>query len=158
MRKAIFLDRDGLINRCAAEHSYIKKWEDFHFLPGVAESITCLNHAGYLVLVVTNQRGIARGLMTQEDVNKIHEKMCSMLELQGAHIDGIYVCPHDIGQCNCRKPNIGLFLQAEKDYKIDKSSSWMIGDSDTDVEAGRNYGIKAIKTDCLTEAVIQIIG
>lgn len=116
-----------------------------------------LNLAGYLVLIITNQRGIARGLMSAADLQGIHEKMCEELQLRGAHIDGIYVCPHDIGQCHCRKPDIGLFLQAERDFPIDKAGSWMVGDSDSDVDAGNNYGVKTIQTTKLLEAVERIL-
>lgn len=157
MRRAVFLDRDGVINRQAAEHDYIKCWNEFFFLPGVPEAIARLNRAGYLVLIVTNQRGVARGLMSAADLQSIHEKMCAELESCGAHIDGIYVCPHDIGQCHCRKPDIGLFLQAEQDFQIDKTRSWIVGDSDSDVEAGNNYGVKTIQTTKLIEAVGRIL-
>ncbi len=116
-----------------------------------------LNLAGYLVLIITNQRGIARGLMSAADLQRIHEKMCAELQSRGAHIDGIYVCPHDIGQCHCRKPDIGLFLQAEQDFQIDKTRSWIVGDSDSDVEAGNNYGVKTIQTTKLIEAVERIL-
>ena len=146
-----------MINRKAAEHDYIKCWNEFFFLPDVPEAIARLNRAGYLVLVVTNQRGVARGLMSPEELQSIHEKMCVELESCGAHIDGIYVCPHDIGQCHCRKPDIGLFLQAEQDFQIDKTRSWIVGDSDSDVEAGNNYGVKTIQTTKLIEAVERIL-
>lgn len=157
MRKAVFLDRDGVINRSAPEHDYIKKWKDFCFLPGVPEAIHSLNKAGYLVLIVTNQRGIARGLMTRKDVDEIHRRMYLELEKYGAQIDGIYICPHDIGQCSCRKPEVGLFLQAEQDFPLDKTQSWMVGDSDSDVEAGRRYGVNTIKGSILSEAIKQIL-
>lgn len=157
MHSAVFLDRDGLINRKAEEHDYIKCWSEFSFLPDVPDAIARLNHAGYLVFVVTNQRGVARGLMSAADLQSIHEKMCAELQLRGAHIDGIYVCPHDIGQCHCRKPDIGLFIQAEQDFQIDKSGSWMVGDSDSDVYAGTNYGVKTIQTTKLLEAVERIL-
>ena len=156
--KAIFLDRDGLINQQAPEHDYIKSWADFHFLPGVPEAVRKLNEAGYLVLVVTNQRGVARGMMTMEAVNEIHETMCRELAEVGAHIHKVYVCPHESGTCNCRKPDIGLFLQAEQEFEIDKRESWMVGDSDSDVEAGRRYGVQTIKTQNLSSAVRQILG
>lgn len=157
MRRAVFLDRDGLINRKAAEHDYVKCLNEFFFLPDVPEAIARLNRAGYLVFVVTNQRGIARGLMSAADLQSIHEKMCAELQSCGAHIDGIYVCPHDIGQCHCRKPDIGLFLQAERDFQIDKAGSWMVGDSDSDVEAGKRYGVMTVKTSILSKAVDQIL-
>lgn len=157
MHKVVFLDRDGVINRKAAPHDYIKSWKEFVFLPGVIDAIRQLNEAGYLVLLVTNQRGIARGLMRHEDVEEIHRNMCRKLEMGGGHIEGIYVCPHDIGECTCRKPDIGLFLKAEKDYEIDKEASWMVGDSISDVQAGKKYGIKTILTDHLQEAVNMIL-
>lgn len=158
MHKAVFLDRDGLINRQAPEHDYIKSWADFRFLPGVSEAVRRLNEAGYLVLVVTNQRGVARGIMTMEAVNEIHETMCRELAKAGAHIHKVFVCPHESGTCTCRKPDIGLFLQAEREFEIDKRKSWMVGDSDSDVEAGRKYGIRTIKTHSLLSAVDQILG
>lgn len=142
--KIIFLDRDGVINRKAHPHDYIKSVNEFQMLPGVGHAIHLLNDAGYKVVIVTNQRGIARGLMTMEDLNQVHQFMKKELLSSGAHIDDIFVCPHDIGQCRCRKPDIGLFLQAEKKFEINKEKSYMIGDSRTDIEAGKNYGIKTI--------------
>lgn len=157
MYKAVFLDRDGLINRQASEHNYIKTWSEFQFLPGVSGAIGRLNRAGYLVLIVTNQRGVARGMMTMEDVDRIHERMCQELSGSGAYVDGIYVCPHETGVCTCRKPDIGLFIQAEREFEIDKEQSWMVGDSDSDVEAGRRYGVRTIKTRNLNNAVNMIL-
>lgn len=142
--KAVFLDRDGVINVKAPEGDYIKSWSEFHFLSGAIEAIKKLNQNHWLVIIITNQRGIARHLMTMDDLQNIHYSMEKELNKHGAHIDGIYVCPHEKGTCHCRKPDIGLFLQAEKDFSINKSRSWMIGDSKTDIEAGRNYGIHTI--------------
>lgn len=155
--KTIFLDRDGLINQQAPEHDYIKSWKEFRFLPGVPQAIRQLNEAGYLVLVITNQRGVARGMLQLETVTAIHKKMCQELAKNGAFIQKVYVCPHEIGTCSCRKPDVGLFLQAEKDFRIDKEHSWMIGDSDSDVEAGRRYGVKTIKTNDLSIAAKKIL-
>ena len=157
LHKTIFLDRDGVINCKAPEHDYIKNWQDFIFLPNVPEAISKLNHAGYIVIIVTNQRGIARGMMSTTDLDDIHKKMCEKLLCYDAKIDAIYVCPHDIGECTCRKPDIGLFLEAEKDFNISKSESWMIGDSDSDIEAGKRFGIKTIKTTNLLDAVNRIL-
>ena len=157
MYKAVFLDRDGLINRQAPEHDYIKSWAEFEFLPGVAEAIHKLNEAGYLALVVTNQRGVARGMMSMAAVDEIHKAMRRELDKAGAHIEKVYVCPHESGTCNCRKPDIGLFLQAEQDFEIDKQHSWLVGDSDSDVEAGRIYGIKTIKTTSIISAAEIIL-
>ena len=155
--KTVFLDRDGLINQQAPIHDYVKSWEEFHFLPGVPQAIHKLNEAGYLVLVVTNQRGVARGMLQMKDVTAIHEEMCQELARNGAIIQKVYVCPHEIGTCSCRKPDIGLFLQAECDFEIDKERSWMIGDSDSDVEAGRKYGVRTIKMNDLGHAVKKIL-
>ena len=147
--KIIFLDRDGVINKKAPEHDYIKKWEEFKFLPNVDTAIKLFNEAGFKVFIITNQRGIARGIMSMDDLHVIHKKMCKEFALKEARIDDIFVCPHDIGQCTCRKPQIGLFLQAEQKYYVDKEKSYMIGDSKTDIEAGKKYGVKtiAINTD-----------
>ena len=157
MRKAVFLDRDGIINRQAPEHDYIKSWQEFSFLSGVPEAVRKLNEAGYLVLIVTNQRGVARGMMTMDAVSDIHEKMCRELAKTEAYVDGIYVCPHENGTCTCRKPEIGLFLQAEQEFEIDKSQSWMVGDGDSDVEAGQRYGVRTIHTKSLSDAVKYIL-
>lgn len=143
-QKTVFLDRDGVINQCAAPHCYISKWSDFKFLPGASEGIRALNEVGYLVLIISNQRGIARGLCTVSEVGVLHKKMCGYLEGKGAHIDGIYLCPHDYGECDCRKPGTGLFRQAERDWMIDKEKSYCIGDSGTDIQAGIAYGIRTI--------------
>lgn len=157
MRKAVFLDRDGIMNRQPPEHDYIKSWQEFRFLPGAPEAVCRLNQAGYLVLIVTNQRGVARGMMTMDDVSDIHERMCRELAKTGAHVDGIYVCPHESGTCTCRKPEIGLFLQAEQEFEIDKCQSWMVGDSNSDVLAGQRYGIRTIQTKSLPDAVRYIL-
>lgn len=142
--RVVFLDRDGVMNRRAAPHDYIKTWEEFHFLPGVAEAIRQLNEAHYTVLVVTNQRGVARGIMTMDAVNHLHQEMCGALENQGAHISGVFVCPHEKGTCRCHKPEIGLLLQAERDFPVDKAHSWLVGDSENDILAGIRYGVTTI--------------
>lgn len=157
MCKTVFLDRDGIINRRAAPHQYITRWEDFRFLAGVPEAIRALNEAGYQVFVVTSQRGVARGMMTMDTVEEIHRRMCRALEKAGAHIDDIYVCPHEAGQCTCRKPEIGLFLCAEQEHSVDKAASWMVGDEAADAEAGQRYGVRTIRTESLPEAVGQIL-
>lgn len=144
LQKTIFLDRDGVVNQCAKPHCYITKWEDFHFMPRVAEGIKILNDLGYLVLIVTNQRGISRGICTVSEIEVIHQHMCEELARDGARIDGIYVCPHDRYECDCRKPLPGLFYQAKAEWLIDKKQSYCIGDSKTDIQAGHNYGIQAI--------------
>jgi len=144
--RVVFLDRDGVICRRAAPHDYIRTWAEFEFLPGAPEAIRRLNEGGYTTLVVTNQRGIARGLLPSAAVDRLHQRMCRALEGQGARIDGIFVCPHEKGTCRCRKPEIGLFLQAERHFQVDKARSWMVGDSGSDILAGRRYGVRTILT------------
>ena len=147
MNKAAFLDRDGVINRKAPkEDGYVTKWEEMEMLPGVAEAIALLNEAGFLVIVVSNQRSVAKGLITGAQLNSIHEKMCDALARAGATIHGVYYCPHELEPaCNCRKPQPGMLLQAAGEYDIDLGASWMIGDSDKDVGAGKAVGCRTVR-------------
>lgn len=150
-QKAIFLDRDGTINKYVG---FLRNIDDFELIEGVTEAIKLINQSGYLAIVVTNQPVIARGEVTWEELNEIHKKMATLLGREGAYVDGIYICPHhpDKGfegerpeykiDCDCRKPKPGLLLQAAKDFNIDLSESYMIGDSHRDVEAGENAGVK----------------
>jgi len=143
MNRAAFLDRDGVINRKASEGEYVTRWEEMQFLPHVAEAIGRLNRAGYLVIVVSNQRCVAKGLLTIRDLESLHQRMSAKLAADGAKIDGIYYCPHDYEDaCNCRKPAPGMLFEAARDHQIDLRASWMIGDSSLDVEAGRAAGCK----------------
>ena len=148
-QKAVFLDRDGTINRYVG---FLRDIDDFELLPGAAEAIRRINESGYLAIVVTNQPVIARGEVTFEQLQEIHNKMERLLGEQGAYVDAIYFCPHhpDRGfegeipelkiDCACRKPKPGMLLQAAKDYNIDLTQSYMIGDSESDMEAGRAAG------------------
>jgi D-glycero-D-manno-heptose 1,7-bisphosphate phosphatase len=143
--KYVFLDRDGVINRKAREGKYISGWKEIEILPRVEASIASLNRHGLHVIVVSNQRGIALGLYTANDVDALHARLQEHLSVHGAHIDGFYFCPHDNGECNCRKPGIGLFEQAFKDFpEANADNSVMIGDSVSDIEAGRNIGCSTI--------------
>jgi D-glycero-D-manno-heptose 1,7-bisphosphate phosphatase len=150
------LDRDGVINQRPPEGDYITRWEDFHILPGVAEGIALLNHAGFSVIVVTNQRCVAKGQLTEADLQKMHERMTDVLERAGAKIDATFYCPHEIEPpCDCRKPAPGMLLSAARSRGFDLRTSWMIGDSDNDVEAGVNAGCKTarvIATDATSGA------
>ena len=167
-QKAIFLDRDGTINRYVG---FLRNIDDFKLIEGVAEAIKLINQSGYLAIVVTNQPLIARGEVTWDELNEIHKKMATLLGKEGAYVDGIYICPHhpDKGfegerpeykiDCDCRKPKPGLLLQAAKDFNIDLSESYMIGDSHRDVEAGENAGVKkSIKVEeNETEALLKMV-
>jgi len=146
MSRAAFLDRDGVINRKPPEGDYVTRWEEFQFLPGVVEAIVLLNQADFRVIVVTNQRSVAKGLMTASDLDSIHQQMCDTLAMNGATIDSVFYCPHELQPpCNCRKPRPGMLLSAAAAHGIDLAASWMIGDSDIDVEAGRNAGCKTAR-------------
>ena len=169
-QKAVFLDRDGTINK---SNGFITKAEDFELCQGAAEAIKKINKSGYLAIVVTNQPVIARGDCTFEELQVIHDKMETELGKEGAFIDGLYFCPHHTDKgfagerpeykcnCDCRKPKPGLLLQAAKDFNIDLSNSIMIGDNSNDVEAGKNAGCKrCVKIeegqtlfDCVNEVI-----
>lgn len=145
MSRATFLDRDGVINRKAPEGEYVTCWEEMQFLPGVPEAITLLNRAGFRVIVVSNQRGVAKGLMTAAELEAIHRRMCQALAADGATIDAIYYCPHDTQPaCDCRKPAPGMLIAAARTYELNLAASWMVGDSDTDEAAGRNAGCRTV--------------
>jgi len=145
----IFLDRDGVLNRKPARGEYITRVDDLVLLPGVEEAIASLNLGGRTVIVVTNQRGIALGLYSHEELDRIHEKLKAQLAKSGAHVDAIYVCPHDAGQCDCRKPLTGLFDRAFRDFpEATPDRSIMAGDSLRDIEAGIRAGmVTAFVTD-----------
>ena len=153
MNKTVFLDRDGVINR-KLENDYVKSWDEFVFLPGVFEAIKAIKEKGYLVIVVTNQRGITRGFMTEKDLQEIHQKMQKELEKHGAQVDDIFYCPHNISDnCNCRKPEPGMLIEAQKKWNIDFAQSYIIGDSESDIEAGKRVGVQGILTMDLKESV-----
>ncbi|MCX8118354.1 MAG: D-glycero-beta-D-manno-heptose 1,7-bisphosphate 7-phosphatase [Desulfobacterota bacterium] len=147
--KAVFLDRDGTINE---EVGYLNQVSRFRLLPRSAEAIRLLNQAGIKVVVITNQSGVARGYFPESLVHQVHERMVDELKEQGAHVDGIYYCPHhpEIGEppyrqrCRCRKPETGLVEEAVKDLEIDCLRSYAIGDKRVDIEFGRKIGARAI--------------
>lgn len=150
-QKAVFLDRDGTINKYVG---FLKSAKDFSLLDGVADAVKKINESGYLAIVVTNQPVIARGDTTLEELSEIHAKMETLLGEKGAYLDAIYYCPHhpDKGfegerseykiACECRKPKAGLVFKAAKDFNINLSESWVIGDSVSDVQCGKNAGCK----------------
>lgn len=170
-QKAIFLDRDGTINRYVG---FLRRTEQMELIPGVAEAIRKINESGYLAIVVTNQPVIARGETTVEELDEIHRKMATLLGKEGAYTDALYYCPHhpDKGfegevaelkiDCDCRKPKPGMLLRAARDFNIDLSASWMIGDSEADVKAGEAAGCRTILVErdapgALLKAVDEIL-
>lgn len=150
-QKAVFLDRDGTINKYVG---FMRRIEDFEIMSGVVDAIKAINASGYLAIVVTNQPVIARGDVSFEELEQIHNKMETLLGKEGAYLDAIYFCPHHPHkgfkgerpelkiECECRKPKPGMLLKAAKDFNIDLSRSWMIGDSESDVRAGQAAGCK----------------
>ena len=148
-QKAVFLDRDGTINKYIG---FLRDIDDFELIDGVASAIKAINVSGYLAIVVTNQPVIARGEVSFEELQEIHNKMETLLGEQGAYVDAIYYCPHHPHkgyegerpelkiECDCRKPKPGMLLQAAKDFNIDLEHSWMIGDGENDLTAGKNAG------------------
>jgi D-glycero-D-manno-heptose 1,7-bisphosphate phosphatase len=130
------------------EGQYVTRWEEFRVLPGVPEALRRLNEAGLRVVVVSNQRGIAKGLYTAADLEAIHAKFQQLLEREGARIDAFFICPHETGECNCRKPLPGLFEQAVALFpEITAATSVMIGDSIVDIEFGHRLGMKTVFVD-----------
>ena len=138
----VFLDRDGVLNQKPSRGKYITRMEELALLPGVEDAIAALNRSGRKVVVLTNQRGIALGLYTQAELDRIHAHLQAQLAVRGGHLDAIYVCPHDAGQCDCRKPLTGLFEQAFRDFpEATPQRSIMVGDSLRDIEAGLRVGM-----------------
>ncbi len=150
-QKAIFLDRDGTLNRYVG---FLRKTEELSLLPGAAEAIRKINASEYLAVLVTNQPVIARGEVTWEELREIHKKLVTLLGSEGAYLDGIYICPHhphngyegEVKElkidCDCRKPKPGMLLRAAEDLHIDLSASWMVGDSASDIMAGHAAGCR----------------
>lgn len=146
MRKAAFLDRDGVIN---IDHAYVSRRADFEFVDGALEAARRLHDAGYVLIVVTNQSGIGRGYYTEEDFEALNIFMCRVFEEAGAPLEGIYFCPHHpqkaIGKykvaCNCRKPQPGMILRASEELCIDLSRSILFGDKESDMLAAVNAGV-----------------
>ena len=138
----IFLDRDGVLNR-KRDDDYVKHWGEFEFLPNVKEALQILTAKNYRLIVVTNQRGIARGWMTEAAVQDIHARM--LAEIAPAQIAAIYYCPHDKDQCDCRKPKPGLFLQAQQAFPdLDFAQAVLIGDSLSDMQFGKTAGMRTV--------------
>jgi D-glycero-D-manno-heptose 1,7-bisphosphate phosphatase len=144
--KAAFIDRDGVINK---ERDYVHRISDFVLLPGALEGLALLRDAGYLLIVVTNQAGIARGYYDQSDLDRLHVHLRALLAKQGISLDRIYFCPHHPQgsietlaiECRCRKPMPGMLLEAAKDFDLDLAASVLIGDKLSDVQAGRRAGV-----------------
>jgi D-glycero-D-manno-heptose 1,7-bisphosphate phosphatase len=141
-----FLDRDGTINRRARDGEYVRTPDEVELLPNAGQAVRRLNEAGLLVVLVSNQRGVARGLLSMDDVTAVNDQLVALLGAVSAHVDAIYVCPHEKETCRCRKPLPGLIqLASRNDPAIELSKSIMIGDSESDVAAGIAAGTATIR-------------
>ena len=172
-QKAIFLDRDGTINKYVG---FLRNIDVFELLDGVAEAIKKINESGYLTIVVTNQPVIARGEVSFEELDEIHNRMETLLGKAGAYIDGLYYCPHHPHkgyegerpelkiECECRKPKPGMLIKAAEDFNIDLEKSWMVGDGENDILAGKNAGCKTVligsrdyRQDCTVSSLKEFV-
>lgn len=145
-RKAIFLDRDGVLNKRKSD--YVKSIDELVIFSNIGKSIKKFNDNNFLVVVITNQSAINRGLTTFQNVHQIHQKIEDEIFKSGAIIDKFYICPHKPNEfCECRKPKPGMLLEAISELNIDPKSSWMIGDSDTDIVAGKHVSCNTIKIE-----------
>jgi len=158
INKAVFLDRDGVINK---DVGYLDDFKKFKLLPNVINAIKLLKKFNFKIVIITNQSGVARGYFSEEQLNKIHEKMLKIIEKKGGKIDEIYYCPHhpEFGnekykkKCSCRKPNIGLILKAKNELNIDLEQSFFIGDKITDIIAGNKAKCKTILISSKNEII-----
>jgi D-glycero-D-manno-heptose 1,7-bisphosphate phosphatase len=162
LRPVAFLDRDGVIN---VDHNYVHRVDQLEWIDGAAEAIKILNDASYLVIVVTNQSGIARGFYAEVTLAIFHDHMRRHLADRGASIDALYYCPHHpdgtvaafARRCDCRKPGSGMLEQASRDFSIDPAASFLIGDKDIDMEAAAAFGIRGWKFDASIQSLPDLV-
>jgi len=157
-KKAIFLDRDGVINRKGSSY-YIFREEEFLFNKGVFEALSYFASKGYLLIVITNQGGIAKGVYNPAQLEKLHAYMREKLSEANIYLTDIFYCPHhpDVSACECRKPGSLLFEKAIKKYQVDTKNSWMIGDSEVDIEAAKKAGIAGIRLTTNGNMMTEVI-
>ncbi len=152
---AVFLDRDGTLNK---DDGYITVPEQLELFPGVSKALARLNQLGVSVILVTNQSAIGRGFMTAEDLRRIHQKLENLLKADGGKLDAVYYCPHHPSDgCLCRKPGVAMIQQAIKDFSLDVSQCYFVGDKDSDLEAAYRAGVKGVlvMTSEYSEAAIR---
>jgi len=146
MRRAVFLDRDGTLNRAALPGEYVQAAYEVELLGGAAAAVAMLARAGYLCVVVSNQRGVALGHMTGEDLHAVDARLRDLVAAGGAELDATYYCTHGLDDgCDCRKPEPGLIMRAARELDIELSASWMVGDSAADAEAGARAGCRTLR-------------
>jgi len=156
-KPAIILDRDGVLNKKAPKAEYVKSWQEFEWLPGAKEAICLLKKTGYKIIIVTNQAGIARGMMTETDLSDIHTMIKEDLAKDGTVIDALYHCPHGWNDgCDCRKPKPGMLFQAQKDFNLDLTRTYFIGDDIRDKQAGDAAGCETLLISS-KESLLQVV-
>lgn len=144
MKPCVFFDRDGIVNQRPGP-GYVRMWDDFILMPDFVDVLRICRRLGFEAVVATNQRGVARGLISMEQLNAIHDRFRRELAaVHGLTLLDIMICPHDYDSCDCRKPKPGLLLMAAKSHDLDLKASWMIGDQSWDVEAGKAAGCRTI--------------
>ncbi len=152
---SVFVDRDGVLNKRVVK-GYVKKVSEFEWCPLALASLHLLNQFMCKIFIVTNQAGVGKGIMTLLDLHHIHEKLLQDVNQAGAKIEHIYFCTHTKEEnCNCRKPNAGLFIKAAKEYHLDLTKSILIGDSLTDIQAGKKVGCKTILVESCTKGMVN---
>jgi D-glycero-D-manno-heptose 1,7-bisphosphate phosphatase len=150
--KCVFFDRDGIVNESPGAGKYVLDWAGFRLNPEFPECLRAVRRAGYAAAIVTNQRAVALGLTSAERVAEIHRRLAELLEKQsGLRLLDIACCPHNTGECACRKPQPGMLLDIAARHGIDLRQSWMVGDAETDIEAGRRAGCRTIRVGPLSE-------
>ena len=161
-RPAAFLDRDGVLN---VDHGYAHRADQLDWVEGAPEVVRLLNEAGFAVIVVTNQSGVARGMYSEADIQALHAHMQEALNAQGARIDAFYHCPHHpegtveafAVECDCRKPGTGMLEQAARDWPLDLERSFLIGDRDGDMEAAAAFRIRGIRFDHTGQSLVEVV-
>jgi len=161
-RPIAFLDRDGVLN---FDHGYVHRPDQLEWIDGAPAAVRLLNEAGFTVIVVTNQSGVARGIYDEATVHRFHDHMQGVLAQSGARIDAFYYCPHHpdgpVAQyamrCDCRKPGTGMLEQAAKAWPVDRAKSFLIGDKDIDMQAASAFGITGIRFDPHKDSLVDLV-
>ena len=144
MRKCFFFDRDGIINRPPGG-GYVERWEEFKIIPEFLDILRIIISWGYAAVVVTNQRGVALGRLSRESLEDIHDRMRELLRRKGVDVLDVFYCPHDNDECDCRKPKPGMLVAAAAKHGMELEESWMVGDSERDIQAGLAAGCRTIR-------------
>ena len=145
MKPCFFFDRDGIVNESPGPGKYVESWDDFHLQPGFVRVLRRVTGLGFASVIITNQRCVALGRLSVRNLEAMHDRFRSVLrESHGLAVNDVFYCPHDNGQCECRKPKPGMILAAARRHGLDLAASWMVGDSASDVAAGQAAGCRTV--------------